>query len=477
MKRRQFLGGVTAFAGSFALGRSSDSAKMPMNKRRARLGVISDIHVVPDAEADARAVFEHALRYFDEMKCDGVLVCGDLTEFGLTDELKLVGETWFKVFPDGKRSDGQKIEQLFIYGDHDMGGYMHKRVPAKDIPEKVIPLTDPAAAWKAAFREEWEPVQVKTVKGYTFILAHHPGDQVASNGGQRIPGMEDALKKHAVAGDAPFFYAQHRVIKGTAGGEWAWGQEDGDSRRALNAHPNAVAFCGHGHVQCLDETSIWQDEFTAVEVPSLRYVTIRAGRENGRGGDDVPSFKQPAVNTGGGKQGLLMDLFDDRLVIMRRDFVNDCEIAAPWVVPLSFVSSGKPYNHARRAKEEIAPEFPATARIAVKRRKGRDRAGVEHEVYDVLIPPVHASTTTPRAFDYEVTAQIANDDVVRIAKQKRVFSYNGHFPEKFDVKPFGCVFAMNELSAQAQRIRFWVRPCGCFGAKGKAIATEWMKHV
>ncbi len=461
---------VEAFIAS---GKVFGEVKPKAKNRRARFGVISDIHLsVPDSVE----VFEHALRYFDEMKCDGVLLCGDLTEFGLTDELQLVGDTWFKVFPGGKRSDGGKIEQIFIYGDHDMGGYMHKRLPEKNHPEKVIPLTSPAAAWKAAFREEWAPVQVKKVKDYTFILAHHPGDQVASKGGQRIPGMEKTLKKYAVKGDKPFFYAQHRVVNGTAGGEWAWGQDNGESRKVLNQYPNVIAFFGHGHVQSQDEMSIWQDEFTAVEVPSLRYVSIRAGRENGRGRDDVPSLKQPAVNTGGGKQGMLVDLYDGCMVIAKRDFINDCEVAAPWVVPLPFASSGKPYNHTRRAKEEIAPEFSPSAKLSVNRRKARDRAGAEHDVFDVLIPPVHASKTTPRAFDYEVTAEISTAGVVRIAKQKRVFSYNGHFPEKFDTRVFGCVFAMNELSAQAERIRFLVRPCGAFGAKGKPIETEWMAN-
>ncbi len=455
-----------------AASRTFGKVKSDVQKHRARFGVISDIHLsVPDSVD----VFEHALRYFDEMTCDGVVLCGDLTEFGLTDELQQVGTAWFKVFPDGRRSDGGKIEPLFIYGDHDMGGYMHKRLPEKNLPEKVIPLTSPVAAWKAAFREAWSPVQVKKVKGYTFILAHHPGDQTASRGGQQIPGVEEVLRRYAVKGDKPFFYVQHRVVRGTAGGEWAWGQDNGESRRMLNQYPNVIAFFGHGHVQCQDEMSIWQDEFTAVEVPSLRYVSIRGGRENSRGHDDVPSLKQPAVNTGGGKQGLLVDLYDDRMVIARRDFIHDCVIAAPWVVPFPFAASDRPYNHARRAKEEIAPEFPPTAQIKVRRRKALDRVGAEHEVYDVLIPPVPAGKTTPRAFDYEVTAEISTGDVVRIAKQKRVYSYNGHFPEHLDTKPFGCVFALNELSAQANRIRFLVRPCGCFGAKGKALVTDWMK--
>ncbi len=470
MRRREFIGNAAALAGICTV-RGAFAALRP-SPLRARFGVLSDVHVTTDAGSCKE--FEHALRYFDEMKCDGVLLCGDIADYGLTDELKAVGDTWFKVFPGGRRSDGRPIAQLFHYGDHDMGGYMHTRVAERNHPEKVIPLTDPAAAWEAAFREKWSPIQVKTVKGYTFILAHHPKHTKETAYGQRIPGVAEALAKHAPKDGRPFFFSQHRIVKNTAGGPWAWGQEDGESRAALNAYPNAIAFCGNGHFELQDERSIWQGEFTAVEVPSLRYLSIRAGRENSRGGDDSPSKMMNMVNTGGGKQGMMMEVYDDRIVLFRRDFINDCEVAAPWEIPLPFGRGEKPYDPELRAKREIAPQFDADAKVTVKRRTAKDRAGVEHkDAYDVSFPPVHSSPEHPRAFDYEVTAEGVQADVVRILKQKRVFSYYGHFPESLDVRPVACVFSREELSAAA-RIRFRVRPCGCFGAKGREIVSPFV---
>jgi predicted phosphodiesterase len=471
MKRRAFIRTAAAFAGAFAVPPFAADGK-PSGGLEARFGVISDIHVTTDPGSCDE--FEHALRYFDEMTCDGVVLCGDIADYGLREELKAAGNIWFKVFPGNRRSDGAPIEKLFIYGDHDMGGYMHMRVAERNRPESVIPLTDPAAAWGDAFREKWEPIQVKTVKGFTFILAHHPPHTPETAFGQRIPGVEEALARRAPKGTAPFFFCQHRIVKDTAGGRWAGGQEDGASRAALDKHPNVIAFCGQGHIESQDETCIWQDTFTAVEVPSLRYLGIRGGRENSRGHDDVPSKMMPMVNTGGGKQGLLMHVYGDRIVLDRRDFVNDCPVAGSWTIPLPF-PSGKPYNHAACAAKEIAPEFPAGSAVTVRHRKAKDRAGAEHDAFDVLFPTVSATSETPRAFDYEVTAEIAQDDVTRRIRQKRVFSYNGHFSEKIDTQPIACVFARDELSAQAERIRFEVRPCGPFGRKGAPIVSEWEK--
>ena len=471
MRRRSFIAAGAAFAG--VLGVKQVAMAAPKSKLRARFGVLSDIHVTTDP--GSCDLFEHALKYFDEQKCDGVLLCGDIADYGLQDELKAAGDTWFKVFPDNKRSDGQRIEKLFHYGDHDMGGYMHKRVPAKNCPEKCIPLTDPAAAWEAAFQEKWSPIQVKKVKGYTFILAHHPTHCEETEFGQKIPGVAEALAENAPKGKEPFFYLQHRIVKDTCGGSWAGGQEGGSSRAALNTYPNAVVFCGQAHIQAQDEASIWQDEFTAVEVPSLRFVTIRPGRENSRGHDDVPSKMMPGVNSGGGKQGMLMEVYDNKIIIKRLDFTYDCEVAPPWEVPLPF-PSGKPYNHQQRSQNEVAPQFAEGSKVWVKRRDAHDRAGVLHKkAFDVFFPPVHVAAATPRAFEYEVTAEVKGFGYTRVAKQKRVFSYEGHFPEFRDKRPVACLFSVSELSHQIESVRFAVRPVAPFGAKGKAIWSEWIR--
>ena len=80
MRRRQFIAAAAAFAGAGRVfGAASEGAPS------ARFGVLSDIHCTEDG--DSLSIFEHALRYFDEMKCDGVVLCGDMADYGLADEL------------------------------------------------------------------------------------------------------------------------------------------------------------------------------------------------------------------------------------------------------------------------------------------------------------------------------------------------------------------------------------------------------
>ena len=84
----------------------------------ARFGVISDIHLLP-SDSHRSDVLRDAFKYMDARKADGVVACGDLTQNGTVAELRAFGDIWRAVFPGNRRSDGEHVEKLFVYGDHD----------------------------------------------------------------------------------------------------------------------------------------------------------------------------------------------------------------------------------------------------------------------------------------------------------------------------------------------------------------------
>jgi hypothetical protein len=117
LTRKSFLGAGIATAAFSAVSSPADQSVKPVGQRRMRLGVLSDLHITDAASTEP---FEAVLRIFDREKVDGVVVCGDLTDFGTETQLKLLADAWFKVFPDGKRSDGEPVANLMHYGDHDI---------------------------------------------------------------------------------------------------------------------------------------------------------------------------------------------------------------------------------------------------------------------------------------------------------------------------------------------------------------------
>ena len=121
-RKKFFLGGLAslgALGGSQLVATAADAPSKLGGSPNLRLGVLSDIHIYDEKQVP---VFERALAFFRDRKADGVIIAGDMADRGLVDQLELVAKAWFKVFPENRRPDGQPIEKLFVYGNHDVQG-------------------------------------------------------------------------------------------------------------------------------------------------------------------------------------------------------------------------------------------------------------------------------------------------------------------------------------------------------------------
>lgn len=472
--RREFLKSVGCFCvlggtgcgclSRYGLGRGG---------RRLRFGAMSDVHVWCESGWGDTSIFEQTLRRMGEAGCDGVVIAGDISEWGLVKHLELAGAAWRKVFPGDRRADGGRVEKLFTLGNHDLEGFAYgESVRAKHpdwFAKENLIVTDLAAAWRKAFDEDYAPIWMKTVNGYRFVGCNtfaYPKDATF---------LED--NRAELEGTRPFFYVQHAHPKGTTASPWVWGQDDGHSTRALSRFPNAVALSGHSHTPLTDDRVLWQGAFTSVGTASLRYLIPIGGRENTRvcGAEDPMPSQMPAIGSGA-RHYQIVTAYDDALVFQRMDYASGKPLGPDWVVPLPFDGS---MSFARRAAREEAPAFAPDAKVAVARdEKGR---------IVVSFPP---ALRPVRAYDYEVTLEVKDVDAVRPHRVKRVFSPVFHRPPEVETLPVTCVFAEDDVPKQyrvaggwgepgplsadrGRSYRFLVRPCACFGAKGEAVATEW----
>ena len=296
-----------------------------------RVGVISDVHVPVSGLEKLR----QAYALFDRRKVDAVLVCGDLTNYGLVRELEQFRDVWRSAFPGNRRSDGGEVVPLFIYGDHDTGGYMHKfhdgeppcrlhGIDKATVEKEQIVNVGSGKAWREAFGEDWDFVQVKTVKGYRFILSHYYGTIHQ----ETPPGLARRFAEATAGLDAkrPFFFVQHRVFPGTVDAfpwerEW-WCADGAASKELLANHPNAIALCGHAHSNLLNEGNFWQGGFTAVEVPSLHELGLPRATGDRKAKDNASV------------QCLIMNVWPDGVTFERLDARRGGPIAPDWSVPV-----------------------------------------------------------------------------------------------------------------------------------------------
>ena len=160
--RRGFIGGAAAF---FVAGCKTGGwlAGTP----RLKFGVVSDIHLTTPASC---AMTEKAMRYFRSRGADAVMVPGDLTDWGLRSGFEYLKSTWDRVFA------GTDVVPLFCTGNHDFDGWaygdMTMEMHANGYSEnEALSKLGLAAEWERIFGEKYDPVRVRTVKGYDFISA------------------------------------------------------------------------------------------------------------------------------------------------------------------------------------------------------------------------------------------------------------------------------------------------------------------
>ena len=471
LSRRDFAKKSVAYAAVGANAAFAQSREIPV----LRIGILSDLHyrTFDNGKGLQNCLgIESTLRYLDRRKVDGVVACGDITDFGTAEALRQLGKLWFKVFPDNRRSDGEKIKPLFLMGDHDMGGYMHTEhrkwvLPACPDPkelEEIIPEMDVAKLWKECFREDWSPLEVKTLKGVQFVMAHHPLHTKASDNGNSIPGLAEFMARQNFDPSKPFFYVQHRVLRNTLGFDSQRGWESGKATKVLEKYPNAIALCGHAHRNVTDEYSLWQGAFTAIQVPSANYCTTRYDHENGYQRKGKVDIVSPPGNIRRSWQGLVGTLYSDRFVVERIDLLNEEKLAPDWAIPLPSPDGSQAV--AVRAKKAAAPQFASDAKVSVNAQKMRTNAKKVEEVAMVSFPVAHATERAPRAFDYRVDAVAGGKTIA----SKLVFSKGQFWIDEKDTLPVECPFRISDLPADWKTsVKFVVTPRDSFGNEGRSI--------
>ena len=471
MNRREFLQRSTALAGAAYLGSPALAEKLAtLGEPNLVIGIVSDIHL---RGADTNGTFIHTLEYFRSQKVDGVIIAGDMADQGLLPQLQVVADAWFQVFPDNKGLNGKETAQLFIYGNHDMEAYTWggtiSSVGAETAQAQGIGRR-PAEAWQQCFKEPYQPIWMKTIKGYHFIGAHWENQN-------HISGLADFLGKHhaeLTADGKPFFYIQHPHPKDTCNCAWAWGRDDGTVTKLLAEYPNAIAFSGHSHSPLDDDRDLWQGSFTSIGTSSLKYLYPMPARENTYQDDwsAKPPSQMQTMDPSDGRQGMVMRVYDDAITFEKREFVYDEPIGDAWFLPWP-ISATQPLSFENRAKTAAVPQFPSDAKVTVTAGTGTDRYGTSQKQITVHFPTVLKKNAGVRAFDYEVQVEYDWLDVRHVTATKRVFSpkcYLGENKEEGDVR---CVYGAGELPKDFA-YRFAVRPCNCFGGKGNPIYSDWI---
>jgi hypothetical protein len=383
------------------------------------------------------------------------------------------------------------VERIVVYGNHDWGGQHYRPFVLGKYKDESrfadhVLIAKPKEHWERIFHEPWEHVYRKDVKGYTFVGAQWSNGWCKGRDEVGIQGLDEffVAQKGRIDPSLPFFFFQHPHPKNTCYGSWAWGRDNGSATKNLSAYSNAVAFSGHSHYSLTDERSIWQGSFTSLGTSSLRYTgftsrSLPQGFENASAAqmEKYDPYKvMKKFNTHDGRQGMLVSVYDDRIVFARREFVYDTSLGEDWVLPLPAAES-KPFAFAEHAKKVGAPEFEVGAKLSVKKLKDKNRGynrgkvkipSVKKDIYEITFPAAKV-VASARVMDYEISA-VPNAGGEKVVRYVVPEGFNMSVSDRRVKQNVKCRIAVDQMPPEGT-FRFEVRPRNSFGKTGAAITT------
>lgn len=269
--------------------------------------VMSDVHIcgepriiegVPICHRNTDENFLKALEDYQQIApgYKAIAVVGDLTNHGLDAQYNKFMEQLFTGSNPG-------AEKILAIGNHEFFENKYWKRPLLTNELLLIRFVT-KLTMDNVFYDKW-------INGYHFITL---GSEALSTGNYNVPYISDIqyrwlelkLSLNATA-NKPIFVFLHQPIKGTVyGTEGNYADFEGKRLKSiLRKYPQAIFFSGHSHYDLNHPKTVYQKGFTMVNTSSVSYVMGRNGREKGL------------------SQGLLVEVYKDRVEIKAREFSNN----------------------------------------------------------------------------------------------------------------------------------------------------------
>lgn len=322
LTRRNFILSSAAFVACGTAAAKGRDLKNPDLK----LGVISDVHIRRPEDVK---VVQDVFVWYRANRVDGVVVAGDVADYGLTWQMEAFCGAWEEAFPSGKiPATGQKVELVYVTGNHE--AEIWKKINRPDLYPDLDELKARVfnlhleREWPRLFGEPYRPAFVKTIRGCPLFCCNY----LDHNGPKATAAVKELYAAHAaeIPADRPFFHVQHCHPTGTCG--WGAAKRKDVLTTFLEGYPNLVCLSGDGHEPLDDPKSIWRGGFTSVNTGTLQHVW----------GPPRPGETQ-SVKIRNFPQGLLVRVWPDYVHIERRNFRDNARFDPPWGIAVARTDS------------------------------------------------------------------------------------------------------------------------------------------
>ena len=206
-----------------------------------------------------------ALKKIKDEKVDSIIYSGDGVDGGTNYAFHLFKSILEKYFSfDDEKSPILNI----ILGNHEY--YPNNKYTSKIVQKRFEKYLGE------------KPFSHKVINGIHFInwsSENSSSDKSNTNVDWAKEQIEIALKDDLTGNSKPIFVTTHLGPIYTCYGTDLWGNKD--VLDTIKDYQNVISISGHSHYSIIDDKSIWQGQFTAIQTQSTSYIELEPGTENG----------------------------------------------------------------------------------------------------------------------------------------------------------------------------------------------------
>lgn len=290
-KLRIVFGIIFAICSIFVISSSMENIRAKtksdeLKKAKLVFPVISDVHIGGALFSERK--FKSALKDLKELypNYNAIAIVGDSANSGRKSEYK----SFMAILNKYKESNA---EVMLSMGNHEYycKGFTNREHEGTFVSETGMP---------AIYYDKW-------VKGYHFIILAPENNGYAKLSNKQLNWLKDTISKDASA-DKPIFVFLHQPFYDTVFGSDAWAgiENHEELYNILKMYPQVMFFTGHSHYNLDNEKTMCKKDFTMFNTGAVNYIMTKGDRYE-------------PINL---SQGLVVEVFDHKVVVRCREFSN-----------------------------------------------------------------------------------------------------------------------------------------------------------
>lgn len=322
-----------------------DTQVFTRSKETIRVGIISDLQLTAQGGSDTYdASFEKGLQFLKAKDVDMIINAGDYTDTALEEAYQNYKRIFDAVYPENERPITS-----YIMGNHDY--WLPQLVDCWEIPFK-----GKMQKRFMAYTGETSPWTHKVVNGYHFIgLSPENGNMDGSAYDGKLEWAEAQIQLAIEQNpENPVFVISHAPPAGTV---YMSETESAENLHKLfKKYPQVISLSGHSHAPLLEDRSIWQGEYTAINTQCLSYMCFEGGMLYEGDGDRYIE-ENPMC--------MIMEIGQGQVQIDRYSVLDGVKRGDTWTIRTPIDPANFQYTDAHRETQAKAPVFEQTPAFQV----------------------------------------------------------------------------------------------------------------